>query len=560
MFIKKVKNSKDGTHRLYLVESYRNKVGKPRHRVLKSYGVLENLQKENPNILQELKLEAGRLTDESENTQTIKIDFTKLQEKSLLNYGYVILDKIYHDLDISSFVKNFESTKRIKYSLNDVLRLLVYSRCLNPTSKQGTFNHRINYYNQFNSMKLKDMYKSLDHFHEMKDDLLLHIHHKIDDMRKRDCSLIFYDVTNYYFESETIFGLRQKGVSKEKQNTGIVQMGLFIDSEGIPITYQLFPGNTNDLSTMKPILNKIKEKYNLGSITIVADKGNNSGENLAYIDDHKDYYIISQKIRGRKKEFKELVLDESGYKYNHDHTFKSKKIHRQREVKRSDGSVYVINENVLCFWSLKEETYQKNKRGDIEERIEKYRKKPSLLNASNSFGIKKYFKEVTIDKETGEYKKIQKQYMFDEDKYLKDTALDGYYCIVTNNLKLEAYDLIDNYRRLSMIEDSFRVTKTDLEGRPVYVWTDEHIEAHFLTCFLSLTIYRLLQLSLKESYPIHQYKKALNSAQLIELEQGVFKLNKSDDLFKEVLKTYNIDLDKSYYKEEHFNSILKMIR
>jgi len=390
--------------------------------------------------------------------------------------------------------------------------------------------------------------------------LLLHVHHKIDKTRKRNCSLVFYDVTNYYFESDTLDGLRQKGVSKEKQTTGIVQMGLFIDKDGIPITYKLFPGNTNDLSTMKPILNKIKDKYNLGSITVVADKGNNSGENLAYIDDHEDYYIISQRIRGRKKELRDLVLNDLGYKHSQDGTFKSKKINRQREVKRSDGSTYTINENLLCFWSLKEQIYQKNKRGNIEERIEKFKTKPSLLNASNNFGVKKYFKTVNIDTETGEIKKAKNQYLFDEEKYERDTSLDGYYCIVTNNLELEAYDLIDNYRQLSMIEDSFRVTKTDLEGRPVYVWTDEHIEAHFLTCFLALTIYRLLQLSLDNTYPIRQLKKALNSAELIELEQGIFKMNKTDDLFKTILKYNNLELDKSYYKEERFNSLLKSIK
>ena len=161
------------------------------------------------------------------------------------------------------------------------------------------------------------------------------------------------------------------------------------------------------------------------------------------------------------------MLNNSGYRYSQDGSFKSKKVIRQREVKRSDGSTYIINENLLCFWSSKEENYQKNKRGNIEKRIEKYKNKPSLLNASNNFGIKKYFKEVSIDRETGEIKKAKNQYLFDEEKYIRDTSLDGYYCIVTNNLKLEAYDLIDNYRRLSMIEDSFRVTKTDLEGRPV---------------------------------------------------------------------------------------------
>jgi transposase len=366
-------------------------------------------------------------------------------------------------------------------------------------------------------------------------------------------------VTNYYFESENIEGLRQKGVSKENRETGIVQMGLFIDKEGIPITYELFPGNTNDLSTMKPILQKIKKEYDLGKITIVADKGNNSGENLAYIDNEEDFYIISQRIRARGTELANIVLDQEDYEWNSDNTFKSKTVQRERLVKRPDGSLYSITEHLLCFWSMNEEIYQRNKRGFLDEKIEKFINNPSLLNASNSFGVKKYFKKMVIDKTTGEVLKVKPTYVFNQEKYERDIALDGYYCIVTNDLSLEPLDIIHHYHQLSKIEESFKVTKTDLEGRPIYVWTDEHIKGHFLTCYLALTLYRLLQLKLDKPYPIHQLKEALNSANVIKLNKDIYLLQSTTSLFNQIRELYHLNIGYKTMKVEKIRKELSKL-
>jgi transposase len=338
-----------------------------------------------------------------------------------------------------------------------------------------------------------------------------------------------------------------------------VQMGLFIDKEGIPITYELFPGNTNDLSTMKPLLQKIKKEYGLGKITIVADKGNNSGDNLAYIDNENDFYIISQRIRARGTELANIVLDQEDYEWNQDNTFKSKSVERERVVKRNNGTSYTITEHLLCFWSKNEESYQRNKRGFLDEKIEKFINNPSLLNASNSFGIKKYFKKMMIDKTTGEVLKTKPTYVFNQEKYERDLALDGYYCIVTNDLSLEPLDIIHHYHQLSKIEESFKVTKTDLEGRPIYVWTDEHIKGHFLTCYLALVLLRLLQIRLENRWTVSQIIDGLQNAKMIELEDGIFKMNKNGEVFNELANSYGFAIDKAYYKEETLKQIFKKI-
>ena len=388
---------------------------------------------------------------------------------------------------------------------------------------------------------------------------MIHLNEELKTQGLRDASLVFYDVTNYYFESVEFDGFREKGVSKENRETGIVQMGLFIDNNGLPITYELFPGNTHDLATMRPILEKIKKQFNLGKLTIVADKGNNSAQNLAMIESYGDDYIIAQRIRNRGNTYSNIVLDQEDYVYNTDKTFKYKLVSFDKEVKLADGSIKVIPEHLMCFWSKDEELYQRAKRGLLEDKIEKFINEPSLLNASNAFGIKKYFKKVKIDKKTGEVLKGRDVYLFNQEKYERDLALDGYYTIVTNNLDLHPFDIIKHYRQLSKIEESFKVTKTDLEGRPVYVWKESHIKGHFLTCYLALLFYRILQLKLDNKYPVHQIKEALNSANAIKYAKDILILIETNSLFKKLILSNQMDIDYETMRVEKFKKEIKKL-
>ncbi|MBI9030559.1 IS1634 family transposase [bacterium] len=563
MYIRLTKAAYNKDYTVYLVEGYRGPDGKAKQRIIKSFGHLENLVRENPNALDELKVwakaETERLRDDRFISATFDMGKLRCGDQTPLNYGYVFLEAIYNELKLSQFMKNYQVKTNVGYSLDDILKLLVFSRCLNPASKKRTYEQKGNYFFALPDFSIDDVYRSLTHLSSIKDELTLHLHQMIEETRGRDCSLVFYDVTNYYFESENLEGLRQKGVSKENQKTGIVQMGLFIDKEGIPITYELFPGNTNDLSTMKPLLQKIKKAYNLGKITIVADKGNNSGENLAYIDNEDDFYIISQRIRARGTELANIVLDQEDYESNQDNTFKSKTVERERVVKRPNGTTHSITEHLLCFWSQNEENYQRNKRGFLDEKIEKFINNPSLLNASNSFGVKKYFKKMMIDKTTGEVLKTKPVYVFNQEKYERDIALDGYYCIVTNDLSLEPLDIIHHYHQLSKIEESFKVTKSDLEGRPIYVWTDAHIKGHFLTCYLALTLYRLLQLKLDKLYPIHQLKEALNSAKAVQMTKEIYLMHDTSSILDALSQEFGLDINYKYMRYENLKRELKSI-
>jgi len=563
MYIRKTKVPYKDDYLVYLVESFRTENNQVRQRVLESYGYLSDLTKDNPNALEELKAWAKKQTQVQKADASIHLELNvnEVQDgtQKPLNYGYTFLEAIYNELNISTFIKNYSHQRGFKYDLDAILKLLVYSRALNPESKKKTFEHKGNYFFEMKDIELSDIYRSLDELNTLKDDLMVHLNKELTEQGLRDARLVFYDVTNYYFESDINDGFREKGVSKERKKTGIVQMGLFIDQQGIPITYELFPGNTNDLSTMRPILEKIKKQFNLGKLTIVADKGNNSSTNLALIDAYGDDYIIAQKIRGRGTALADIVLDQAGYQMNQEGTFKHKMVRYERKVKTEDGKIKTLTEHLMCFWSEKEARFQRAKRGLLDEKIEKYIEDPSLLNASNSFGIKKYFKPIKVDSKTGEVLKGKNTYNFDQKKYQRDLELDGYYALVTNNLEMHPFDIIKHYRQLSTIEESFKVTKSDLEGRPIYVWKEDHIRGHFLTCYLALLLYRILQKKLDKPYPIHQLKEALNSAQLLRLEKHIVLLHDTSQLFKTLTNQFSANLNYKTMKVETFMQNLKRI-
>jgi transposase len=552
MFIKLNKSPTTKKHSIQLVEGYR-KDGKVRHRVLKVYGNLEDLVLREPNILERLRKEAKDKTVSSKASLTLDLLKPLYQEQTALNIGYKFIDKVLNELSLSSFIRQYQEKERISYDLEKILKLLVFSRLLNPSSKLNTFEERRRFMYDFEDLKIGEIYKSLDDLAAIKDSLCIHLNKELLKQNKRDVSLVFYDVTNYYFESERTSLLRAKGVSKENQETPLVQMGLFIDNLGLPITYELFKGSTNDLSTMKVVLEKIRKDYHLGKITIVADKGNNSKENLDLINKEGDKYVISQRIRNRGHELTDIVLDEEGYLYSEDKTFKFKAVPRVRLFEGRE-----IKEHVLCFWSKKEDEYQKRKRGHLEEIIQKFINNPSLLNASNTFGIKKYFRKVSVSKTTGEVKTdVVTTYNFNHEKYLRDVSLDGYYSIITNDLSLTPMEIISIYHGLFKIEESFKVTKTDLEGRPVYVWTDEHIKGHFLTCYLALVAIRLLQIKLGNKYSVSRILYDLKNASVLELEKGYYKIVEFGEVVSSLARIDDLNIKHQYLKYETLMAELK---
>ena len=552
MFIKLTTSKKSKFTKVYLVEGYRDKTGKSKQRTIKKYGNLEELEAEDPNILEKLKAEAKNM---KKNEVVITHNLLKLnsEQETDKNYGYFFLDNIYKSLEITEFVKKYKFEKNFKYNLDEILRLLTFSRILNPTSKKSTVAHQDEYFKEFN-VELKSVYKSLSNFSEMKIDLQNHLNEKVSETYGRDASLVFYDVTNYYFETEIEDDLKKKGPSKEKKSTPIVQMGLLIDSNGLPIAYDLFLGNTHDSSTLIPFIENMRKQYNFGKIILTADKGLNSGKNLAYLKSKNDGYIVSQKIRGMSKTFIDEVLSEKGYAHNGKGTFKIKSFFRDRETKDENGKKVVLKEKVVCFWSKNFNDREKHKREKLEERINAYLESPAKLKSSNSYGIKKYLKLQNIDMKTGEIEEIEPFVEFDEEKYKRDVSLDGYYTIVTSELELKDEEVIEKYRGLWKIEESFRVLKSDLEGRPVYVRNIDHVEGHFLVCFIALLISRILEMKLENKYSIKRIQESLKNATCRKIGNGLYSLNKQNEVFRDIEKIFDVSLNYSKVRIEQLRN------
>jgi transposase len=541
MFIRLSKGNTAKFTKVYLVEGYRDENGKSKQRIIHSYGNLEELELEDPNILAKLRLEAKNIK-KNEVKITLNLSNPNTTSTKDKNYGYFFLESIYNDLAITDFIESYNFETKFKYDLDEILRLLTFSRILNPMSKKATVENQDTYFEEFN-VDLKSVYKSLSNCSEMKIDLQNHLNERVSATYGRDVSLVFYDVTNYYFETEIEDDLKKKGPSKEKKSTPIVQMGLLIDSNGLPIAYDLFPGNTHDSSTLIPFIENMRKQYNFGKVILTADKGLNSGKNLAYLKSNNDGYIVSQKIRGMSKAFINEVLSEEGYACNLKGTFKIKSFLRDRETKNENGEKIILKEKVVCFWSKDFDDREKHKREKLEERITAYLESPAKLKSSNSYGIKKYLKLQNIDTETGEIEDIEPYVEFDEEKYKRDVSLDGYYTIVTSELDLSNEDIIKKYRGLWKIEESFRVLKTDLEGRPVYVKTPDHVEGHFLICFMALLISRILEMKLDNKYSVKRIQESLKNTTCRKITNGIYSLSYQDEVKKEIAKSFKVSLN-----------------
>ena len=418
------------------------------------------------------------------------------------NYGSAALLAVYNELGVERAIRNATRGSKADYDANAVMRLLTVERILDPGSKRHAWENRDRYFFR-TEFSLDDAYRALDVLCACRDRIVSAVNRAVDRMGIRDTTCVFYDVTNYYFEVDEPGGLRQKGVSKEHRKGPIVQMGLLQDSGGIPIGYRLFPGNTPDPCTMLPVLEGMKRDYRCQRVIAVGDKGNNCSTNIAALVAGGDGFVYSQSIRGTKTdaETRDWVLSDADYACTCDesgHTtykVKSRQGYKTVAVEDPDGRKRKVDVDVkyVAFWS---EKYQKRARKERQAAIDKARRlvtDPGAYTAATHFGAAKYVKGMRVDAKTGELVEAADVLEFDEERLAAEEACDGYYCIVTSETRMSDSDIIEAYRGLWRIEESFKVTKSDLETRPVYVSREEHIEAHFLTCYVALCILRVIQ-------------------------------------------------------------------
>ncbi|WP_220474998.1 IS1634 family transposase, partial [Streptococcus pseudopneumoniae] len=553
------------TH-VYLVEGYR-KDGKVRQRILKKYGLLDELEVEEPDILERLKREAkeGLLTE----PQFFQVSYDLLAPMNEVDqsYGWMVLDNLFEELKLTEFLKTVKS--KSEYDLAQILKLLVFQRVLNPDSKLSTYASQVNLFGHW-EISLNAIYRSLDKLDTLKEKLLLHLHKEVSRMTKREARLVFYDVTNYYFETdipdETVVsvdgeilkeGLRRRGPSKEHRPKPIVQLGLFMDTNGIPISYKLFRGNQTDPITYLPAVEEVKKQFGIERIVVVADKAMNSSYNVSEMIHQKDGWLFSQKHRGRRGASKELqtqILNPNDWQFNKELTFAKKSYLRERKLGTKKDSP-LVKEKVLITWSKKYADRERIRREGALEYASQLTN-AELFRQTSKKGGKKYLDLHYLDEKTGELKPFSPLVTIDHEQVDFDAQFDGVNVLVTSEVGMTDEEMLEAYKELAKIEDCFRITKTELESRPVYVWTENHIQAHFLTCFIALIHLRLLQHQINWKMSPRRIANALNSAKATRLQDNYYRLQESPDM-QLLNRLLGMEWNKGFVKFEELKNYAK---
>ena len=552
-------------------------VGHVRTKTIESLGYLDELQKTYPDPISHFQ-EVARQMTEAENNQrkvSITLDMNELLQANTddhSNLGYAAILKVYQSLGLQKFFNSAQRRRNFEYNVNAVVTLLVVSRLLSPGSKKRAFDEKDRYFERFD-FSLDDIYSALSFLASISKDVQRQMNTALTEASPRDTSLIYYDVTNFYFEIDEEDDLRKRGISKEKRRDPIVQMGLAMDRDGIPLHYELFEGNTNDTLTFRPIIGEIRRNYDTSRIIVVADRGITSGDNIYYLVGGEkkpvadNGYIFSYSIAGSTETFKKYVLDEKGYydpsgkpiSETTEFMIKSQKSARSILVTMKDGSKErkTIYEKQIVFWSLR---HYKKMRLEREKQIEKaveMLRDPSKLKRATAYGAARYIRNITFNKDTGEVMETGKVASLDTSRIEQEAVYDGYYAIVTSEFEMPDTQVVDHYRGLWEIEETFRITKGTLETRPVFVKRRDRIEAHFLTCFIALVVLRLIQRETGWKYSSDVITETLNKISCIREQDNIYLFGYRSQASDDIGKALSVDFTRKHMRLSEIKNLIK---
>ena len=487
-----------------------------------------------------------------------------------------VLDPVFRALGLDELFASVKCSSRIKYDLTGIVRLLTYGRIIDPESKWSTMGQNDQYYTPLvRSTNPDNVYDALDVIYANRKQIVQRMNTCITRAIGRNPSTVFYDVTNFFFETarpdddfedsdgNVVTGLRKFGVSKENRRQPIVQLGLFLDDNGIPISFATFPGNTLDHHTLRPAMDETVGDLGIGRFVLVADRGMYSGTNMYAVREAGNGYIVSKSLRKTDKAERAWAIDPNGY------TVVSEKFrHKSRIVKRivkdENGGKHEIREKVVVYWSKHFYEREKNENRSFMEFLQKLKENPGCyrISSAQSKGLRRFLKKEYLNKVTGEtVNSSDLMPMIDDGKLNEFNELMGYYQIVTSELEMDDREVIEKYHGLTQIEDQFREMKGTLEARPVFVQTPEHIKAHLMVCFMALTMIRVIQRKTrlvvkppkedsKWSYgiPGARISDALAGWQVVEFPGEYYQVLKAkgDDIFA-ILKAFGMELKPQLY-------------
>lgn len=602
MYLRKIKRPQ-GIY-LAIQESYYDSSSKQsRTRTIQSLGYLEALKSEYDNPIAFFTQKALEMTEQKNTEKSFTIAIasnTKMNTDTddVRNIGYGILKELYKKLELDKFWNWKTRNLSVEFSVDQIFRLLVFSRILNPASKKGTYDERYFYFEDFGDFSLDDIYHALDIICNNKEALQKWIYDHSANICTRDMSVSYFDCTNYYFDigrsdmdtlddngnpvdkegNPVAAKYRKRGPEKNHRPDPIVEMGLLMDRNGIPLAFDLFPGNESEKVHMRPIINRVKNEFSDSRIIFVADRGLNTSDNIYYLNgdnkgdyNQRDGYVYGQSIRGADADFKKWVL-EGGYRiskvinddgeevsFQHKSRIHPKELHvnvtkpgRKNPLKKTVS----IDQKQMVYYS---EKYAKKQQSDREVMIQRAKdliKHPKKYDKVTSAGSAAYVLNIAFDKNTGEIVE-GKSLELDFKKIEEEKKYDGYYSIVTSELNMPDTEMRDIYRGLIRIEDTFKISKTEFDSRPVFVRTNDHIDAHFTTCFTALVLIRLLQTKLENKFPIGKIINALKNYCCVPLDTNTYQFTYYDEILVACGKAFDMELDNKYRTRQQIQRLLR---
>ena len=471
-------------------------------------------------------------------------------------FSQVLIERILEELGMITYFSQYKAYTKIEFDLLGFFRLLVYGRILHPASKIATVRQNDSYYSPVLDDPYEfNVYDTLDFIYDFKESITRKLNKGITSKFGRTTKRLYYDVTNFFFETEepdedteedgTVKkGIRKMGVSKEERKLPIVQMGLFMDDQGLPVSIEIFPGNTLDHLTMIDACKKTVDTLDLSRFIFVADRGMCATQNLLHLLDHNNGYIVSKSIKKCKKADKDWILDQDGYSSSGaDFKMKSRTVKYTATDPSDKSKKRNIVEKQVVYWSRKFYEREKAENKSFFEFIEKVQNSPEnfRMTSIQSKSIRKYLRKDVLNEDTGELIDSNKvKALLDEDKIKAETELMGYYMIITSEINMSDQDVVDTYHKLSRIEDQFRVMKGTLETRPIYVRNEDHISSHLMICMISLIVIRIIQKKIVEyQMETEKSKKDVN----------LWEMGLSADRIQAALNKWTVDiLPGDYYR------------
>ena len=555
-----------------------NKNGKRTTKVYENIGNFEKLKQragnEDPLVwLKNYVQELNKKEKENKMPVIIKKDPSKIIDKNVqssFNVGYLFLQDIYYKLKLDEICSKIKNQHQFKFDLNDILAKLIYSRILFPASKLKTLELSKRFLEQPN-FEYQHIERALPVICENMDFIQSELYKNSNEYMKRNNKILYYDCTNYYFEIEEESGLRQYGKSKENRPNPIVQMGLFMDGNGIPLAFDITPGNTNEQKTLQPLEEKIIKDFEFSEFVVCTDAGLASKANRKFNNKNNRKFVTTQSIKKLKSHLKNEALDlTKGWKlpgsnktYNISklrtdekliEEYRDKIFYKERWI-NEDG----LEQRLIVTYSVKYQEYQKKIRNNQINRAKKIIDTNSIkLKKANSNDPKRFIKTLNVTKD-GELadKSI---YAIDQNIIDEEAKYDGLYAVCTN-LEDSVEDIIRVNKRRWEIEESFRIMKTDFKSRPIYHSRDEMIKAHFITCFLALIIYRYVEKRLDEKYTAPEIIETLRDMNM-KLENecsyipNYIRTNLTDDLHDK----FGFRTDFEIISEKNIKKILKQTK